>query len=34
MPGTAAWGRPLAQGRGSLVPFLFDQNPVLDAGPF
>ncbi len=30
----AAWGRPLAQGRGSLVPFLADQSPVLDAGPF
>ena len=30
----AAWGRPLAQGRTSLVPFLNDQNAVLDAGPF
>ena len=34
MPGFAAWGRPLAQGRGSLVPFLNDQSPVLNAGPF
>jgi hypothetical protein len=32
--GPAAWGRPLAQGRGSLVPFLQDYSPVLNAGPF
>ncbi len=34
MPGNAAWGRPLAQGRTALVPFLNDLNPVLNAGPF
>jgi hypothetical protein len=27
-------GRPLAQGRGSLVPFLGDHDPVLNASPF
>ena len=32
--GPAAWGRPLAQGRTALVPFLNDLNPVLNAGPF
>jgi hypothetical protein len=32
--GPAAWGRPLAQGRTPLVPFLNDLNPVLNAGPF
>jgi len=32
--GPAAWGRPLAQGRSALVPFLNDLNPVLNAGPF
>ncbi len=31
--GPAAWGRPLAQGRSSLRPFLSDQDPVLDADP-
>ena len=34
MPGFAAWGRPLAQGRSALVPFLTDLHPVLNAGPF
>jgi len=29
--GPAAWGRPLSQGRTALVPFLSDQDPVLDA---
>ena len=31
VPGWAAWGRPLSQGRTALVPFLADQDPVLDA---
>ena len=31
VPGFAAWGRPLSQGRTALVPFLADQDPVLDA---
>ena len=29
-----AWGRPLAQGRTALVPFLQDLDPRLNAGPF
>jgi len=33
-PQPLAWGRPLAQGRGALVPFLADGDPVFDAGPF
>jgi hypothetical protein len=28
------WSRPLGQGRGSLVPFLNDLDPVFNAGPF
>ena len=31
--GPAAWGRPLAQGRGALMPFGADQNPTFDADP-
>ena len=31
--GPGAWGRPLAQGRSSLIPFLADQDPVLDTDP-
>ena len=31
--GPAAWGRPLAQGRGALMPFGNDLNPTLDADP-
>ena len=34
VPGFVAWGRPLSQGRGALVPFLNDLDPRLDAGPF
>ena len=31
--GPAAWGRPLSQGRGALMPFGNDLNPTLDADP-
>ncbi len=31
--GPVAWGRPLVQSRGALVPFLGDFDPVLDADP-
>lgn len=30
-PGPVAWARPLGQGRGSLVPFLQDDDPAFDA---